>query len=214
MNGRPQVDRGPERRRLLKLLGLGAVAMMTFIAVVIAAQARAPQRGVGLVDAYTHHEHCPRGGGSVDPINTVWSGPKALPGMVARGLGRYGDWTSDDYKNFFGPDYQAVREIGGCFRDDRHRADDCEFCNRNHIRLFATARRKTVYTVGDAHHDLTVISPHCIHHIASSFNQPRNLIMRFWPGRKHYDRWRNTQRLMQCDGSYHSSDGFVGIMRG
>lgn len=216
MNGRHQGHSGRERRRLLKLLGLAAVAMMTFIAVAIGAQARAPQRGVGLVDAYTHHEHCPRGGGSVDPINTVWTGPNALGGMVARGFERYGDWTHDDYKSPFPTDYQAVRETGGCYRDDRQRADDCAICNRNHIRLFSTARGKALYIVGDAHHDTVVFGSGCdlpARHVASSFNKPRNLIMRFWPGRKHYDRWRNTQRLTQCDGRRTRSDGYVGIMR-
>jgi hypothetical protein len=78
---------------------------------------------------------------------------------VTTRLENWGGWTHNDYNDLFGiipitPDYQyTVHPDGSCDRDLAQRADDCRFCNRNHVRVL---HGNSSYLVGDAHHDFTV----------------------------------------------------------
>lgn len=187
---------------------------------------------VGLYSGYTTHSGCPQGQ-PIDPINVVWSGNTSAtnPTTIADVFSSRLAWTHNDYDSPFGPDYQYVIRYPGhyCQRDQAQRADDCAICNRDHIRFFPTyitGYGSPFHVVGDAHHDENVVSTGCLHgiipvgHISSDFNGPRNLVVRKWTALGggysgvFWRRWRNDQPLRQCDGSYHSSNGWVAFLHG
>jgi hypothetical protein len=176
-----------------------------------------PDNAVGLTTAYSLN-NCSRSRHTVDPINVVWTGADALPGNVGHWLDKWGGWSHNDYNSPWGVDKQYVTELDGhCYRDDTQRADDCAICNRNHVRLFSSARGRRLYVAGDAHHDSTASAfSGCDHaviagHYASSFNKPRAAIAKFWGRHQRisYRWWGNTRRIKQCNGSTPSSDGWV-----
>lgn len=188
---------------------------------------------VGLYSGYTTHAACPRGQ-PIDPINVVWSGNSSsvTPASVANVFSNRIGWTHDDYQSPYGADNQYVIRYPGhyCQRDAAQRADDCAICNRNHVRLFPsyiTGYGSPYHVVGDVHHDENVANVSCTHalvipvgHIASDFNKTRNMVVKKWTALGggyagvFLRRWRNDQPLRQCDGSYHSSDGYVAFLHG
>ncbi|HEX7297657.1 MAG TPA: hypothetical protein VF257_01540 [Solirubrobacteraceae bacterium] len=135
-------------------------------------------------------------------------------------------WNHNDYNSplnliFNAVDYQYVKEVGGCFRDDRQAATGNPISTRYHVRLFATANaRGSVYVAGDAHHHKVIVGHGCkkalghAGHIADSFDVPRGRIVSNWPASApKYRFWGNTRRMRQCNGSYTGSDGYVAYLK-
>lgn len=176
-------------------------------------------RKVGLVAPYSYkgdESKCAHRT-PADPINIVWYGPNATPGQVGKYLFDHG-WKHNDYQSPLGVDEQHVRELDQCYRDDTERATHNPLIDRDHTRLFSTARSSNIYVVGDAHHDHDRSAFTGCHtgvfagHIASSFNSTRNKISNLWPAAKKHKYWGNTRRMKQCDGSFTASDGWVTYM--
>ncbi len=219
MIGTNSMTRWPRRtpaRRLAALSVLLAVAGAG-LAFGMSAHAETPYNAVGLYQPYTYNS-CGPGRHFVDPINVVWwgFGRGYHWQYVTSRLEHWGGWTHNDYKDLFGiipitPDYQyTVHPNATCSRDLAQRADDCRFCNRNHVRVLYGDSSELV---GDAHHDFTVWCGGPAH-IASSFDSPENLIVSFW--RKHavvqYGNWGNTRTMIECDGSHVRSSGYPAFL--
>ncbi|MEA2360077.1 MAG: hypothetical protein QOI62_3337 [Solirubrobacteraceae bacterium] len=203
---------------------LAAVLLLASLAPVALRVAQAAGgRGAGLLKPYTF-TGCDKTK-PTDPINVIWYQALATPANVADQLWYMG-WKHNDYDsplaNLFGAiDYQYVKEVGGCFRDDRQAATGTPISTRYHVRLFSTVNaRGTGYVGGDAHHDKVIIGQGCkkalghAGHIADSFNVPRERIAQFWPDpTTKYRFWGNTRRMRQCNASYTASDGYVAYLR-
>lgn len=215
MIGKLQPGRSPAIVRHLSLAALAVLIALEFTvwATESRAHAATSPTGAGLLQPYTYNQ-CSSGRHFVDPINVVWYGFGSgyhWPYVTHR-LESWGGWTHNDYNDLFGvipitPDYQyTVHPGGGCDRDLAQRADDCRFCNRNHVRVLYG---NSSYLVGDAHHDSTVWCGGPAH-ISSSFDSAENVIVSFW--RKHasagYHWWGDTRTIIQCNGFHVRSSGY------
>lgn len=94
----------------------------------------------------------------------------------------------------------------------------CDTCNRDHERYNQTHHPDTLgryETVGTPHHD-RVTWPGCgliPQHVGENYNGVRNNVLSAMRNRGFaysWQYWGNTQPQRQCDGSYSSSDGWVG----
>lgn len=152
----------------------------------------------------------------IDPMNVVFFGRNATPGLAASDLKKLAGWTDR------GGSKQSFLTRGQCFDMDRNAADGCALCARYHLRLFAAAdtnSKGSAFIEADAHHDSYAA---CRHHVgqilvllpghkASTFNGGRAIVREAWFGHHTiFNRyWGNTQRMKQCDNSYTRSDGNV-----
>ena len=114
---------------------------------------------------------------------------------------------------------QAATSSGHCTAMEYAAASaECGTCNRTHIRLNQTHELDAqghYETVGTPHYDRS--NPNCGGHHdvpAGGYTGARaDILNAMTAAGHHFSRWEwwgNTQSMQQCDGSYASSDGWVG----
>jgi hypothetical protein len=201
-----------------------------------------PGTSVGLTYIYTYG-NC-NSTKVVDPVDVVFKGgnPKAV--RVDHTLGNHG-WSHDDYDSPIikaaelfhvgGVDKQYIHTDNfGCKVDRDQAATGSPVGNRDHVRLFESAKKKSTggyewFVVGDAHHDkvstafegchqVHLYIPFVVHidiggHIASEYIQARENLAKAWPGKSTLAQWKNVFRIKQCNGETASNeDGDVRIL--